>query len=52
MPVYNGICVYIVPNTGELELYFTVYRCIVYYRGRVHSYDGGYERGNVVLKVA
>ena len=45
MSVYNRVCVYIVPSTGELALYFTVYPYIVYYRGRVRGHDGGYEGG-------
>jgi len=31
MTVYNGICVYIIPSTGQLALYSTVYCHIVYY---------------------
>ena len=46
------VCVYIVSSTGELALYSIVYRCIVYYRGRVHGHDGGYERGNMASRVA
>jgi len=34
MAVYNGICVYIVPSTGQLALYSIIYYDIVYYRGR------------------
>ena len=34
MPVYNRICVYIVPSTGQLALYFTVYYFIVYYEAK------------------
>jgi len=37
MPVYNGICVYIISSTGKLALYSIVYRYIVYYRGRIHG---------------
>ena len=33
MLVYNEICVYTIPSTGELALYSTVYYRIVYYRG-------------------
>jgi len=31
--VYNKICVYIIPSTGQLALYYTVYYRIVYYGG-------------------
>jgi len=43
MSVYNGTCVYIVPSTGELALYSTVYCRIVYYGGRVYGHDEGYD---------
>jgi len=52
MPVHNGICVYIIPITGQLALYFTVYYRIVYYRGRIYVYDRGYEGGNLASRVA
>ena len=50
--VYNRVCVYIIPGTGELAFYSTVYRYIFYYRGRVHGHDGGYEGGNMASGIA
>jgi len=38
-------------STGKLALYSTVYRCIVYHRGRVYGHDGGYEGGNIASRV-
>jgi len=35
MSVYSGIYIYIVPSTGQLALYSTVYCRIVYYEGWV-----------------
>ena len=52
MPVYNEICVYIVPSTGELALYFTFYYRIVYYRGRAYGHDEDYEGANLASRVA
>jgi len=43
---------YTISSTGELALYSTVYHCIVYYRGRVHGHEGGYEGGNMASRVA
>ena len=43
----NGVYIYIISSTGELALYSTIYRRIVYYRGRVYGHDRGYEGGNM-----
>ena len=51
MLVHNEICVFIVPSTGQLALYSTVYCRIVYYGGRVYSYDRGYERDNLASRL-
>ena len=48
----NGACLYILTSTGELALYSTVYRHIIYYRGRVYGHDGGYEGGNLASRLA
>ena len=43
---------HIVPSTGQLALYSTVYCSIVYYGGRVYGHDRGYKGGNLALRVA
>jgi len=52
MPVYNGVCIHIVPSTNELALYSTIYYHFVYYGDRVYDHDGGYEGGNLASKAA
>ena len=51
-PIHNGICVYLVPSTGQLTLYSIVYCHIIYHRDGVYSHDRGYEGGNLVSRVA
>ena len=52
MPVYNGICVYIVLCTGQLALYSAVYCRIIYCGGQVCGYDEGYEGSNLASRIA
>ena len=52
MSVYDGVCIHIIPSTGELTLYSTFYCRIVYYGGLVYMNDVGYEGGNLALRVA
>ena len=52
MPVYNGVYAYTVSSTDELALYSTVYRRIVYYKGRLHGHDEGYKGDNMALRIA
>ena len=50
MLVYNRICVYIVPSTGELAFSLqSIVHCPL--GGRVYGYDGGYEGGNLALRL-
>jgi len=46
------VCIYIVPSTGQLTLYSTVYCRVIYYGGQVYGRDRGYEGGNFASRVA
>ena len=51
-PVYNGVCVHIIPSMGKLTLYSTVYCRFVYYGGQVYGNDGGYEGDDLASRIA
>jgi len=53
-PIIAGlqwVCIYILPSTDELELYFIVYCRFVFYGGRVYDHDECYEGGNLASRV-